>query len=146
MADAPYTKITTALNAELIKYMGNVYLTQKVVLANLFHDLAEASGVDYQDIRDAVGADPRIGYNHLDIDDLGGRGAGGFCFIKDLAALREAYETRIPEDVTGRALLAALEEKNINLLVDSGKDIELVEGVYGAGVVAARRGSRHNHS
>jgi len=132
MSPAPYQKATPALTAELIKYMGNTYLVQKVLLANLMYDLSEKLGIDYNEVRDAVGADPRIGYNHLDIDDLGGRGAAGHCFIKDLAALSRFYNEMLPEDELGTSLLKAMEKKNIHLMRSTNKDIDLLEGVYGA--------------
>jgi hypothetical protein len=54
------------------------------------------------------------------------------CFIKDIAALRELYARAVPEDEAGVALLRALECKNVSLLLDSEKDLELLRGVYGA--------------
>ena len=59
-----------------------------------------------------------------------GRGAGGDCFIKDFEAFRKIYMEKVG-DIYGEALLAALKDKNIELLVRSGKDLKLVEGVYG---------------
>ena len=127
---APYNKIMPVKNAELVKYMGNCFLAQKVLFANLMFDLSEKLGIDYDETKDAVGADPRIGYSHLDIDHFGGRGAGGYCFIKDLAAFASFYRESVPEDTAGAKILSGLEDKNKKLLRDSNKDIDFLDSVY----------------
>lgn len=128
---APYNKIVPVKSAELIKYMNNVFLTQKVLFANCMYELADTLGIDYETVRDAVGNDPRITPSHLGIDDGGGRGAGGFCFIKDLAVFTSFYEKTVPHDPKGVAIFVALEKKNISLLKNAQKDIDLLKGVYG---------------
>jgi nucleotide sugar dehydrogenase len=134
---APYERVMDARSAELVKYAGNVFLALKVVYANLLYDLAASLNVDYDTIRDALGADPRIGPSHLNpVQASGhtsevGRGAGGHCFIKDLEAFRKLYEEQT-QDETGDALLAAVVRKNNALLVASGKDPAILAGVYGS--------------
>lgn len=131
---APFSEVMSATTAELVKYAGNVFLAMKVVYANMLYDLSAKLGVPYQELREALGADPRIGTSHLSpVDASGhtdqkGRGAGGHCFIKDLEAFRRLYAAE--GDAEGAALLAALVRKNNKLLTDSGKDIELLRGVY----------------
>lgn len=135
---APYKLIATAREAELIKYAGNLFLYMKVMFANLMFDFARAHGAEYETVKSAVGADPRIGGGHLDVEHASGhagskkgRGAGGLCFIKDIAAFREAYERLVPDDAPGIALVKALECKNVDLLLESEKDLDLLRGVYG---------------
>lgn len=135
---APYELICAAREAEYIKVAGNAYLFLKVVFANLMYDLTTNDGCDWEIIRQALGADSRIGPSHLGVLHASGhpgaqpgRGAGGHCLIKDFAALRMQYEKVFPDDAAGAATLRALEEKNINLLQESGKDIDLLKGVYG---------------
>jgi UDPglucose 6-dehydrogenase len=136
LPEAPFSKVMSARAAELTKYSGNVFLAMKVVYANMLYDFADALGVEYKSVRDALGADPRIGYSHLQpIDasghsDKSGRGAGGHCFIKDLEAFRILHDS-VRNDLEGSALLAALIKKNNRLLLDSGKDIDLLEATYG---------------
>jgi UDP-glucose 6-dehydrogenase len=60
----------------------------------------------------------------------GGRGAGGHCFIKDFSAFRMIYEKNI-KDKLGLDVIKSLEKKNIALLLDSNKNLDLLEGVYG---------------
>lgn len=138
LPQAPYELVADSNETELIKYAGNVFLYFKIMFANIFYDMAKPLGADYEVVRAAVGADPRIGPSHLRVVDSSGhegaqagRGAGGHCFIKDFAALRMLYEKMAPQDTTGIAMLRALEMENIELLKRSGKDLDLLEAVYG---------------
>lgn len=137
LPSAPYAQVLPSRAAELTKYAGNVFLALKVVYANMLSDLAGALGVEYDVVRDALAADPRIGASHLSVLSASGhsttvgRGAGGHCFIKDLEAFRQQY-TDVVREEKGALLLAAVVRKNNKYLVDSGKDLDLLEGVYGA--------------
>ncbi|HVM59191.1 MAG TPA: hypothetical protein VMT80_02595 [Candidatus Paceibacterota bacterium] len=157
LPEAPFSLVCTATEAELIKYGANNWFYFKVIFINLLYDLAEREGATYDVIREGLAADPRVGKSHLmpvhksgtlGSDNFrlaarkpaqGKRGAGGHCFIKDFAAFRGLYETLVPEDREGRAVLRALEAKNARLLIDSGKDLELLVGVYGPGILRGRR-------
>lgn len=145
---APYELICTAEEAEVIKYAGNGFLYAKVLFANLVYDIAEASGADYEVVRKAVAADHRIGPSHLAIfHDSGhkgakkGRGAGGLCFIKDIAAMRGFYTAHV-KDKSGIAFLDATMRMNAELLARSGKDLDLLEGVHGKKFVREARKRR----
>ncbi|EKE12345.1 MAG: hypothetical protein ACD_13C00235G0002 [uncultured bacterium] len=75
--------ITDTASAELAKYMSNLMLASKVLLANEFYDLSQKVGANYSDVQKAVEADPRIG-THLGVPGPDGdRGFGGACFPKD---------------------------------------------------------------
>lgn len=130
LPEAPYQKICRSREAELTKYGGNCWFCFKVIYMNMLYDLADRFGCDYSVIRDGMAADPRIGSTHLDPVHQGGRGAGGHCFIKDFAAFSDFYD-KLVGDFEGREVLKSLTEKNIKLLVESGKDLELLKGVYG---------------
>ena len=132
LPQAPYECICSAKDAELIKYGGNCFLYFKVVYANLLYDLAEKLGCDWDRVREAMAADPRIGASHLNPIHQSGRGAGGHCFIKDFAAFKTLYERMVGDELGAKAL-SGIEEKNSDLLVASGKDLTLLEGVYGKG-------------
>ncbi len=139
LPDSPYEVVCRAAEAELTKYGGNNFLALKVVFMNLLYDVAKVRGADWGVIAENMKADPRIGGSHMQpvhqYDHMGesktARGAGGHCFIKDLAALRELYEREFPEDKEGAALFRAFEHKNNKLLYESQKDLDLLEGVYG---------------
>lgn len=135
---APYHKVVRSEEAELIKYGGNCFLAMKVVYMNLLYDLSEQLGADYAVVADAMAADGRIGNSHMRVVDTSGhagavmgRGAGGHCFPKDLAALRGFYASELPDDVSGALVLRAVEEKNNELLRGSGKDVDLLRAIYG---------------
>lgn len=128
---APFERITDSRTAEFIKYTHNTYGYALVVFANILYDLAEASGVSWDVIRDSIANNPWVPGKYLDPVHQGGRGAGGHCFIKDFAAFREMYAQTIVEDQAGVELLKSFERKNNQLLTNSGKDMELLHGVYG---------------
>lgn len=135
--NAPFSTIVSSRTAELVKYAGNVFLAIKVIYANMLYDLATELAVPYEDLRESLAADPRIGPSHLNpvlasghALDKPGRGAGGHCFIKDLEAFRQLY-TELVEDTKGNAVFATLVEKNNAFLRESGKDLDLLHQVYG---------------
>ncbi|MGE5541245.1 MAG: hypothetical protein ACM3TU_03115 [Bacillota bacterium] len=136
LPESPYRAVMSARAAELIKYGGNVFLALKVVYANLLYDLAASLNVPYEEVKEGMGADSRIGPSHLSpVQASGhtsnpGRGAGGHCFIKDLEAFRQLYADHVG-DMEGSELLKTVVRKNNALLVASGKDVELVQQVYG---------------
>ncbi|MEK7121789.1 MAG: hypothetical protein AAB857_03730 [Patescibacteria group bacterium] len=82
----------TATEAEVIKYASNIFGAIKVSFGNMIYDvcsgLKTSVGLDvnYENVRDALGADPRIGPAWLDVNHGSYRGFGGYCFPKDLKA------------------------------------------------------------
>ena len=90
-------KDINATEAELVKYASNVFGYIKVIYGNILADVCHAmeryykkegikSGVDYENVREALGADSRIGPAWLDVEHGNYCGAGGYCFPKDMAA------------------------------------------------------------
>ena len=137
LPQSSYSLICSAEEAELIKYGGNTFLAMKVVYMNLMYDLANSFKAEYEVVADAMAADERIGGSHMGVIDssghegaVAGRGAGGHCFPKDLAALRESYESFCAKDEVGIRLFRALEEKNNQLLRSTGKDLDLLDAIY----------------
>ena len=136
LAKAPYNKVMDVRSAELVKYIGNCFLMTKVVFFNVMYDIADKLDLNWEDVRDSVANDPRIGESHTKIKHESGhggpaaRGAGGHCFIKDFAAIRELHEKIVGDDKAGLEVLKSIEDKNINLLKSSGKDIDLLCSIY----------------
>jgi nucleotide sugar dehydrogenase len=128
---APYEKICTSNESELIKYGGNNFLYWKVIYMNLIFDFAQKYNCDWNVVAEAMAADSRIGSSHMQPFHDGGRGAGGHCFIKDFAAFHDAYREAVGDEL-GLNILESLRDKNIELLLKSGKNLDLLEGVYGA--------------
>lgn len=77
---------TDATTAEMSKYMLNNFLATKVAFCNQFFDIALASGVDYNELRELWLLDDRIGRSHTMITEPK-RAFGGKCLPKDLRAI-----------------------------------------------------------
>jgi hypothetical protein len=131
LPEAGFAQICSSTEAEIVKYSHNASAYTQVILFNVMYDLAKAHGFDWNNVREAVEADPFISSRYARPIHKTGRGAGGHCFIKDLAALRAEYERILPQDAKGSAFLRSLEQKNIQLLTESNKDLDLLHGVYG---------------
>lgn len=127
---APFTLTCSSDESEIIKYAHNVSGYTQIVTFNLFYDLAQSMGHGWEKIGQAIMADPYISSRYANPVHKSGRGAGGHCFIKDFAAFSEAYREHV-EDTLGLAALNALRDKNNDLLRRSGKDLDLLDGVYG---------------
>lgn len=115
---------------EIIKYSHNVSGYFQIVLFNILYDLTNSLGADWSVVQKALEHDPYIPGRYAKPVHKSGRGAGGGCFIKDFAALKNFYQ-EIAADTIGNQVFLALEKKNLQLLKESGKDENLVKGVYG---------------
>lgn len=130
LPNAPYSKICGSTEAEFIKYAHNCSGVMRIIFANIMYDLAQSVGADWKVIEEAWVADPVNGPTYSRPLHKSGRGAGGHCFIKDFAALRIFSESNL-NDVKVLNILRSVEEKNVDLLLHSKKDMDLLEGVYG---------------
>ncbi len=142
---APYEQICRAVDAEIIKYGRNISGFFRVIFANLLYDLTTEVGGDWSAIREAMSADPDTGPTYLNPIHKSGRGAGGHCYIKDFAAFTRLYSQIKHADVKGILILEALEQKNLELLVNSNKDLDLVTGVYGSDIIASQQDDSRNN-
>lgn len=130
---APFELICDSTEAELIKYTRNCMGYARVLMSNIFYDLADKLGVDYENIKKAISADPDYGPTYLNALHKSGRGAGGECFIKDFAALSKFYSDNI-SDINGIEMLKKMEEKNISLLKSTNKDLNFLHDAYGENI------------
>lgn len=69
--------------AEIVKYASNCFLAIKISASNDLANICSKVGADYENVRKAMGADPRIGEAFM----YAGPGFGGSCFPKDVKAL-----------------------------------------------------------
>lgn len=127
---ANYCLITTYENAEFIKYAGNNWFYFKIMYMNLLYELTQKhKNVNFDIIKEAMSQDPRIGVTHLDIVHKTGRGAGGHCFIKDFECfIQMCKEENLPD--VNVEILEKIRDKNIQLLISSQKDIDLIKEIY----------------
>ena len=128
---APFSKIVKSEEAELIKYAHNCSGFTQIIFFNLMYDLATKLGADWKNIEETLKADPLIPNRYASPIHKSGRGAGGHCFIKDMAALSRIYE-EVTKDTIGAEVLKSMEEKNKSLLTQTHKDLDLLNGVYGS--------------
>jgi UDPglucose 6-dehydrogenase len=128
---APFELICKSTEAEMIKYSHNLNGYFQIVMFNLMYDVAKTLECDWGVIKDAIKNDPMMNGQYSDPIHKSGRGAGGGCFVKDMAAFRERYEDLFPDDKEGIHVLKSLETKNIKLLKESNKDLSIVSDVYG---------------
>lgn len=80
--DAKYF-ISDPTTVELAKFASNALLSAKIILANEIYHVAQVLGVDYDQAREMIQADPRIG-GHLKVPGPDGDlGFGGKCLHPD---------------------------------------------------------------
>lgn len=87
-AEAKYVK-TDSTTAELCKYIENAFLATKVTFCNEFYNIAEAYGVDYDELREMWLLDGRVGRSHTAVFK-NKRGFSGKCLPKDTNAIYQA--------------------------------------------------------
>jgi len=84
--------LTDWKTAETVKYAANCFFAVKVSYFNFIYDLCQKLDINYEDVKDMVLADGRIGRSHSDVVSGAGvsgimRQYGGHCFPKDINAL-----------------------------------------------------------
>lgn len=81
---APFERVMPATAAEMVKCVTNAFYGLKVAYANQLYDLCEKSGVNYEDIKPCIQAEPWMGGSmHWEVMHRGYRGYGGKCLPKD---------------------------------------------------------------
>jgi len=97
----------TAKEAEIVKYMENTFFATKITFCQEMYDICNKVGADWNSVREAWLADPRINPMHTAVfkDD---RGFGGKCLPKDTNALAEYARKNNVEPI----LLDAVLKKN----------------------------------
>ncbi len=117
-----------ATEAELGKYASNVFGYMKVVYGNILADMCHAinkkyelektnAKVDYDNIRELLGADLRIGSAWLNVEHGNYCGAGGYCFPKDMGAFIAFSDSLI------KTLDKKKSDKNFLKLLKSGVNV-----------------------
>lgn len=79
--------------AEMIKYITNLFLATKVSFANEIHTLCEKLEIDYDKVVEHAIHDKRLGKSHWQVPGPDGfNGFGGSCFPKDLNAILYMFQ------------------------------------------------------
>ena len=136
---APFSLICKSAEAEIFKYSHNASAYTQIILFNMMYDLGQKLGVNWDVVNRAIQHDPLISKRYAHPVDKGGRGAGGGCFIKDIAALSTHIKKHLPGDKLAHKVFEAMEAKNMQLLTSTGKDLDLLEGVYGPHVTKGKK-------
>lgn len=116
-------------SAEMSKYVSNALLASRISFMNEMANICRGVGADVEWVRQAVGADRRIGASFL----FPGLGYGGSCFPKDVRALsRIAEAVGLPAD-----MCASIDRVNVAQRLILLPDIEAEFGASLEGVTFA---------
>jgi len=113
-------KSVNASEAEMGKYASNVFGYIKVIYGNILADLCYAVGkvsglkVDYENVKELVSADLRIGPSWLNVNHGGYCSAGGYCFPKDMNAFI-AFAESVEKDAAKKR---KLDKDHLKILKD----------------------------
>ena len=130
-----YTKKDiNATEAELAKYAANVFGYVKVIYGNILADLCHAitldfnkrkvgAKVDYENVREVISADSRIGPAWLNVEHGNYCGVGGYCFPKDMGAF-----IKFAENLAGE-LSGGKRTNNAGLIKSLKKGVEVLKAV-----------------
>jgi nucleotide sugar dehydrogenase len=135
---SPYTLICASNEAELIKYAHNIHGFIQVIFSNLLFDVAAFHNMNWDVLKGAFLADPMMSHTYLNPVHKSGRGAGGHCFIKDMEAFIQQFEKTV-KDEKSLKILETIRNKNNHLLLSTGKDLDLLEGIYGRRILDKRK-------
>lgn len=107
----------TSTEAEMVKYISNIFLATKVSLMNEFYTVAEELNksipTKWDMIRSTLMMDERIGETHLQVPGPDGkRGFGGTCFPKDISAFQAFAENELHIAVS---IIDAVRNRNITI-------------------------------
>jgi len=82
--------LTTNVYAALMKLSTNIYFIQKVTFANMLYNICSTYGLEYDKLKDVLGADDRMWiHDHFDVPGPDGKlGWGGRCFPKNLDMMK----------------------------------------------------------
>lgn len=80
------TVIVDTVTAEMMKYAFNMFFITKIIFTNQLYDICETAGANHKQIREALMSHPWGSKHHFKAIHKEGRGGGGHCFPKDIAA------------------------------------------------------------
>jgi UDPglucose 6-dehydrogenase len=128
-----------AKTAEIVKYASNCFLAVKISAANDLANICSKAGADYENVRKAMGADPRIGEAFL----YASAGFGGSCFPKDVKALiKTADDLGYDARMLRETLMTNERQKHVlGAMVKKHYDGDLTGKVFGVWGLAFKAGT-----
>ena len=160
-------KSVNSTEAEMAKYASNVFGFLKVIYGNILADLSHALNevypepgrrVNYDSIKELIGADLRIGPSWLNVSHGNYCGAGGYCFPKDMNAFisfansltKDLEKKKTSKDFVkilkkGISVLESARDYNIELLNWQGLTVEDVSKHNKEIIVQKRKEIRKIH-
>lgn len=138
-------KDINATEAELVKYAANVFGYIKVIYGNILADISHAldaglqkqgigARVNYENIREALSADPRIGPAWLNVEHGNYCGAGGYCFPKDMNAMisfAESLSDRLSKNKKTPHLRASAGQADAGLVMSLRAGVKVLKAIVG---------------
>jgi UDPglucose 6-dehydrogenase len=85
-------KMVSPIEAELTKYMQNVYNTYRVLFANGFYEVCKHNGVEYNSVLDSLLVRNELDSKYMRCSE-NLRGPSGPCLVKDSLAFNEYVKT-----------------------------------------------------
>lgn len=133
--------------AEIVKYASNCFLAAKISVNNELANICSKAGADFDHVRRAMGADPRIGEPFM----YAGPGFGGSCFPKDVKALiKTAKDLGYDAEMLSQTLVTNEKQKSIlsQMVIEKmGKDLkDKVFAVWGLAFKAGTDDMRESSS
>lgn len=113
----PQLIITDSSTAEMIKYAANCFLAMKITYANEIFDACNALGVNYEQVRQGISLDPRIGDGDELVVNPNSRGFRDECLPKDL----DAFIGFMTEQGLPLQIFDVIKEINYKLLNETPK-------------------------
>lgn len=81
-------KCVSPIEAELTKYMQNVYNTYRILFANGFYEVCKHNGVEYESVLDSLVCRNELDEKYMKCNELL-RGPSGPCLVKDTLAFNQ---------------------------------------------------------
>jgi UDPglucose 6-dehydrogenase len=92
--DLSQTIITKPEIASLMKVSTNAFLAMKVTFLNTLYQACAAADIDYNEFKQVLAIDTRLGNTHFDVPGPDGKfGFGGKCFPKDTKWLHDYLQS-----------------------------------------------------
>ena len=119
-----------ATSAELGKLASNSFGMNKVMFANILADFCDGINavtgkkiVDYEEVRNVISHDKRIGPYWLDVHHGNYRGAGGYCFPKDFDNIMTSITDTIKKLKRLSAQAGKKADKNLIERLEKGRNV-----------------------